>query len=97
MTAVWCCLPFIGPVTFQLQEPLGNTHIDGIPRQNFLFTVTPGRIKVLIHTALAEGIVPLCVVELFIPAVQSRAVFYSGFNDRAQAAVSTGKHRLQTA
>ena len=87
----------VSPAALPLQEFLGDTHIDGIPGEDLLLFVTTGGVEFLFDAALAESIVPLGIVEIFIPAIQPCTALYGGFNDRAKAAVAPGKDSLQAA
>jgi len=86
-----CALPL------QPQELFGNAHINDIPGQDLLFPEATGGIEILIDAALAESIVPLGIVEILVPAVQTGTVQGGLLNDRTETAVTAGKDSFQSA
>lgn len=88
---------FVGTLPLQLQELLADANINGIPRKNFVLTITTCCIEILINAALAESIIPLGIIKILIPAIQPRTVFNGRFNNLTKTAVTPGKYSLQPA
>ena len=97
VAAVGCHGFRIGTLAFQLQELFADAHIDGIPGKDLVLTVAPGGIEIFLNTAFPESIIPLGIVEIFVPAVQSCTAAHGGFNNGSQTPVSSGKNCLQAA
>ena len=58
VTTVGCDGFIIGAAAFQLQEFLGNTYVNGIPGEDFLFSIAPGGVEILFDPTFPECIVP---------------------------------------
>ena len=97
MAAVRCYRFFVSTLPLQLQELLADTHIDGVPGQDFIFVVSAGGVEIFFDSALAESIIPLGEVKVFIPAIQSCAICNGCFDNLAKSPVAPGKYSLQTA